>query len=100
MLCDSEVLAAGSMRGFLSGKHFNRCKRLHPLLSTALQILHFRRFTELHGTVSDEELLHELASNPSAEASKVEESDVFIKLLDRYEQFCESTSEGDHASNH
>ena len=33
ILTDTEVLAAGSLNGFISGKHFNRCKWLHPLLS-------------------------------------------------------------------
>lgn len=87
MLCDTEVLAIGSMRDFY--QDFNRCKHLHLLLATALHILHFRHFTELHGAVSNEliELLHELASNPSEDAlSKIEESDIFIQLLDKYEQ--------------
>ena len=30
VLCNVDVLASGSVRGFLSGKNFNRCKRLHP----------------------------------------------------------------------
>ena len=53
-LCNSDVLASGSIRGFLSGKHFNRCKRLHPLLATAIQILHLQKFTEECGLVSQE----------------------------------------------
>jgi len=44
ILTDTEVVAPGSLNGFLSGKHYNRCKRLHVLLATAIQILHFRNF--------------------------------------------------------
>lgn len=44
VLTESGVLAGGSMNAFLSGKHFNRCKRIHPLLSAALQNLHFEMF--------------------------------------------------------
>ena len=58
---DSEVLACGSLNGFLSGKHFNRCKRLHPLLSTALRILHFRSFLTQNDSLPDaflDELRH------------------------------------------
>lgn len=44
ILVQAEVLAEGSVNGFLSSKHFNRCKRIHPLLSGALQILNFEQF--------------------------------------------------------
>ncbi|RVE41875.1 hypothetical protein evm_013483 [Chilo suppressalis] len=46
ILIDSEILASGSVSSFVSGKHFNRCKKIHPLLSLALQILHFERFLQ------------------------------------------------------
>jgi hypothetical protein len=46
ILNDTDVLAQGSLNGFLSGGHFNRCKRIHTLLATAVQILHFRQFLE------------------------------------------------------
>jgi len=39
-----EALAGGSANSFLDSKHFNRCKRLHPLLSGALQVLHFEEY--------------------------------------------------------
>lgn len=32
------------MNSFLDSKHFNRCKRLHPLASGALQVLHFEKY--------------------------------------------------------
>ena len=44
MLTDSGALAPGSSNGFLQGKHFNRCRRLHPILALALEILHFQAF--------------------------------------------------------
>ena len=46
ILKESSVLAEGSQKGFISGKHFNRCKRVHPLLSASIELLHFRGFTE------------------------------------------------------
>lgn len=42
IMLDMEVLVSGSLKGFLSGKHYNRCKRLHVLLATALRAIHFR----------------------------------------------------------
>ena len=40
VLADAGVLATGSLNGFLSGRHYNRCKRLHILVATALRVLH------------------------------------------------------------
>ena len=70
VLCISDVLASGSFRGFLAGKHFNRCKRLHPLFATALEILHFHGFIEKHGWMTDDimALLHELGGNVCMES--------------------------------
>ena len=36
--------AKGSLHSFLTGKHHNRCKRLHEILSLVLEILHFNFF--------------------------------------------------------
>ena len=46
ILTDSDVLAPGSLNDFLNGKHFNRCKRLHPMLALAFEILNFQSFKE------------------------------------------------------
>lgn len=44
IMIDSDLLATGSVNGFISGKHFNLCKRLHPIAAIGLQILHFEAF--------------------------------------------------------
>lgn len=36
IMVQSNLLASGSVNGFLEGKHFNRCKRLHPLMGLGL----------------------------------------------------------------
>ena len=41
MLTEINVLAPASLNGFLSGKNFNRCKCLHPILTVAFEILLF-----------------------------------------------------------
>ena len=38
----------GSLKGFIQGKHYNRCKRLHPLLASAFEMLHFESFLKSH----------------------------------------------------
>ena len=42
ILNESLVLAAGSTYGFIKGKNYNRCKRIHELLSLAFEIFHFQ----------------------------------------------------------
>ena len=41
ILNESLVLAAGSTNGFIKGKNYNRCKRIHELRSLAFEILYF-----------------------------------------------------------
>ncbi|GFW83425.1 hypothetical protein TNCV_2545231 [Trichonephila clavipes] len=43
-MVESEMLASGSVSSFIEGKHFNCCKRLHPIVALGLQIMHFRSF--------------------------------------------------------
>lgn len=69
ILVQSEVLAEGSMNGFLDGKHFNRCKRLHPLVAAALQSLHFEQFFstyEIDHEIFIEDLKEVLNNQPQA----------------------------------
>lgn len=49
ILVQSEVIAEGSTNGFIDGKHFNRCKRIHGLLFGALQSLHIEKFISEYG---------------------------------------------------
>ncbi len=44
ILVESGFLASGSLSGFLEGKNYNRCKRIHGLTAIALQTLHFEAF--------------------------------------------------------
>lgn len=48
IMVQSNLLASGSISGFIEGKHFNRCKRLHPLMAVGLEILHFNSFLEMN----------------------------------------------------
>lgn len=33
---ESRIVASGSVDSFISGKHFKRCKQLHPLMALVL----------------------------------------------------------------
>ena len=101
ILFNAEILATGSMQGFISGKHFNCCKRIHPLFALALQILHFQQFLEKMGDLSQEcvLLLNDFAKAPSPTSfSTLLGPRAILKLLDEYDEFCNKTRKGCHGS--
>ena len=44
ILVDTGILAEAPLNGLISGKHFNQCKCIHPLLALAFRILHMGKF--------------------------------------------------------
>lgn len=50
---ESGIIANGSVDSFINGKNFNKCKRHHPLMVLALEILHFRSFVEQKETTQE-----------------------------------------------
>ena len=59
VLTDTKVLAGGSMKGFITGTHYNRCKRLHQLLAAAFETLHFESFL-LSIEKPSEDVIHQI----------------------------------------
>lgn len=94
ILADTEVLASGSLNGFIPGRHFNRCKRLQPLMAAAIPVLHLRSFTARHGPIPDSLMcyLKKLKKNPSVDAlEKLECSQEFEEFMDEYDKFSDQT---------
>lgn len=46
LMVDSEIIASGSVNGFVQGTHFNHSKLLHSFMSLAFQILLFQKFVK------------------------------------------------------
>ena len=46
ILNETHVIEKGSLKSFLSGKSYNRCKRSHQLLEAAMEILHIQAFLD------------------------------------------------------
>ena len=44
ILIMSEAIASGSLKGFLTGKHYNRCKRIHVIPAAAMENLLIKQF--------------------------------------------------------
>ena len=51
VLITSEAIASGSLKGFLPGKHYNRCNRIHPLLVAAMKNLLIKEFLSQSETI-------------------------------------------------
>ncbi|KAG5862641.1 hypothetical protein JTB14_004270 [Gonioctena quinquepunctata] len=98
ILVRTEVLANGSMNSFLDSKHFNRCKRLHPLIAAALQVLHFEKYLSTTNMTPEmlTELLQTQMQNTTNENSRdinevIELPDVLSRIMNGYKEFCRQT---------
>lgn len=98
LMVDSNLLADGSVRGFLSGTHFNRCKKLHPVIALSLKMLHFEFFWKMIG--QNETHMNELIEILEADSVSYETTTVAIpmltSILDKYNQFVQDTLDGKH----
>lgn len=102
VLINCDLLAQGSLVGFLTGTNFNRCKNLHMIATTSFKKLHFAAF--MKGTFPDDldrELrtheIHEMLaqSGKSLEGLRTKELE---QLLTKYDQFCSDTMQGIHGA--
>jgi hypothetical protein len=94
ILADTGVLASGSLNGFISGRHYNRCKRIHVLLALAIQMLHFKCFFAEHCPLPESfvKQLKKLQDDPSPDAlNAFENSPEYVQVMQMYEEFAEKT---------
>ena len=91
------VISSDSLKGFIKGTHFNRCKRIHPLFYATLRILHLNLFLE--ETDTDLDLLgtdlHMFFSNKS-DFSFQELPSKITDLYYVYQDFSNETKSGKH----
>ncbi len=101
IMMECEVLAPGSLNGCLSGRHYNRCKCIHPILDNELHILQFTSFLDANGPLSDEflENLRCLNAAPSPSAIvEIVSSPSFNDLMNKYDKFSQDTRRGIHGA--
>ncbi|CAH1100731.1 unnamed protein product [Psylliodes chrysocephalus] len=108
MMIESKIIASGLVNGIIVGKHFNRCKRLHPLMALGLQMLHFDQLlkTLKKSTEFDflkvqiyDDLLEYQDQDPLLPSIKSEElltNGVLSKLFSSYKQYVNRTLQGNH----
>ena len=101
VLPESGVLAEGSIDGFIKGKFYNRCQRIHEMTAIVLEQLLFERFSNLL-SVEEKDLLTEIVFNAPAYSSTsadelqayLGENEEIIALCEKYNEFFESALNG------
>ncbi|GFT93055.1 uncharacterized protein TNCV_2715651 [Trichonephila clavipes] len=90
------------VNGLVEGKHFNRCKRLHPLMALGLKMLHFDNFLDnieynfLKEQVIDDLLHYQEVINSHSSMPIELPNNVLSRVLSAYQKFVEETSQGEH----
>lgn len=95
VMVEGELLASGSVGGFIAGKHFNRCKRLHPIVALGLRIMHLQSFFD-HSEVSwPEDIIPEVENFSKQKfTDSTEISPALNQLLEKYMEYEEDTKAG------
>ena len=97
MLTESGILAEGSLTGFIKGKFYNRCVRIHQILASVMERLLFQRFL---CTLSEEARtdMSYLLQDAPFEAKPIEEylavNDSFHGHLKSYNIFFKQVMDG------
>lgn len=93
---ESEIIANGSVDGFLKGKHFNRCKRLHPLMALGLEMLCFQSFIEKEDISINEDVYNNLSTfiDSSEPFMNVIKNEAISTLMTRYQYHKEECRKG------
>ena len=101
ILTEAEVIATGSLNGLISGKHFNRCKRIHPLLALAFEVLHFKAFLQTCDFKEEMQTLMSQVPTCSNEGTEEDlnlmmETELFRTCIRQYEEYTQATDSGVH----
>lgn len=97
IMTECELIANGSVAGFIGGKNYNRCKRLHSLVALTLQQLHFEAFLENKQLTVGESVLEYLNTFLAHEdvSPQVQHAET-QRLIQSYEEYTEDTLDGKH----
>ena len=79
-----------SIKSFVLGLHYNKCKRMNEILAAAFEVLHFGRFLDTQEDIEEivEIIKLEIKIIETHCSVYSKEAD---KILDRYDKFCQET---------
>lgn len=96
MFIESGLISEGSIKGVMSGKHYNRSIRCHKVLYEALQQLRIESFLDTLDVSTQEEVFSISSSLKEAylegRLEKYTQNSAFKKLILSYEKYIESGS--------
>jgi hypothetical protein len=94
ILTEAEVLAEGSMIGFMKGKFYNRCTRIHELLATALELKLYDRFMMELPQDERQSLEDYMNTIDTDEVESIVSEPMIIEHLHKFEEFFKSVIDG------
>ena len=99
LLVESGILASGSLRGFIEGSNYKRCKRVHSLLCLAMQSFHFEEFLRSQTSITGLEIttfLRRLNNEKSSTSLLESLPKEMEELFKQYGLYSEETLKGKH----
>ena len=105
ILIEAELISSGSLKGVMSGKHYERSLHCHKIMLESLERLLLEQFmigregTEWYSTLPEEALrkLDNLVNASSSESlSTILTDPSFSKFIDSYLKFREEVRKGEH----
>ncbi|GFS54825.1 hypothetical protein TNIN_123991 [Trichonephila inaurata madagascariensis] len=97
IMAESSLLTNGSVNGFLDGKHFNHCKRLHPLVALGLKVLNFKSFLQHDNITLTDDIIEEVKRLQNCETSSFHiENEDLKKLMNNYNISKQRCLSGEH----
>lgn len=97
VMTECNLIANGSIAGFITGKNYNRCKRIHSQIALVLQQLHFQSFLEKKNITIQESVLDYLTTfmqhkdiSPQVQHTETQQ------LIESYDEYITDTLEGKH----
>lgn len=101
-MIESQLIAAGSIKGLISGSHFNRCKKIHAIAALAFKQLHFESFLKMYNEETHDEKIDLVELNKILQKSdRIPQGvdDVMFQLrdvLEHYDSYTRDTINGHH----
>ena len=98
LLSEAGILAEGSVVGFIKGKFYNRCTRIHQIAAAVLERSLFERYlsdtliADKYQSILQE--INRLSSDDTTSHQFLAESEEFKNLLEDYEQFFHEVMNG------
>lgn len=94
ILTEAEVLAEGSMMGFMKGKFYNRCTRIHELLANVMELKLYDRFVQDLPEEEYQGFQDVMMTIPSDQVEDHLSDSVIMQHFLKYEEFFYSVTEG------